>query len=1006
MTIALARDASWNDIIAASDLGLMIVSPSGGIRAIAGGARECLGLGPSDPLPGDLAAIVRSTDDEALSNDDVLALLQTGTAARPVECRLRRADGGSTRVAASVSQTDSSAYGDLIVSVTSIESQCRQITAAAKELDHLSYALDATGQGVWDYNGETDFWYFSPAWKRMRGIPETENYVSTGDDWLDNVHPDDREMVRVATARQYAGELTDVAFEYRERHRDGHWIWLQARGRTMQGLGDGKPLRIVGTDTDVTALRNSQAALGELERSELRWKIAVDSAEQGVWDHDLVTGERYYSATWRAMRGLGPDDPPPADDEQWLARVHPDDRDRVALELQRSLAGDLEHVSLEYRERHEAGGWIWILRRGKPVSHDSAGRPTRFIGTDTGVSDLKSRELEFEALSRRLEMALSTSTVGVWETDLTSGEALWDARTAELFGLPPRATAVPPGTWENLVHPEDRARTLEICAEGLATDRGYACDYRIKLPNGVIRHVRCRAAIVTVAGVGEKIIGVNWDVSQDLEQAEALRNAKQLAEARSRDLEAAHQRMEHASLHDSLTGLPNRRYLDNALAAFVEKGDTNLVLLHIDLDRFKHINDTKGHAAGDALLVHVAALLRRNVGANDIVARIGGDEFVVLIAPAPEPDALQVIVDRIIADAARPMEWNGQECRSGVSIGIAEPRPGVGARQLLINADIALYRAKRAGRNCACRFTDSLHDEIVSKKQCADDILKGLERREFEPWYQLQFDATTLEIVGLEALVRWNHPERGLLLPGDFLDVAVDINAMSAIDRCVLERAAEAIVAWDALGIRIPRVSVNVSARRLGDEALIGSLSRLPIDPSRVSFELLESMFLDDDSVALSTTIDGLKSLGFKIEIDDFGTGHASIASLLRIKPHRLKIDRQLVRPIVASERQRHLVRSIIEIGKSQGIAICAEGVETECHAVILRDLGCDTLQGYHLARPMPADHIPQVVQARGWLAAATPDMPDGSVLRTFLRDNKITRGAVEPSKRVHRKRL
>ncbi|MFY8155117.1 MAG: putative bifunctional diguanylate cyclase/phosphodiesterase, partial [Hyphomicrobiales bacterium] len=351
---------------------------------------------------------------------------------------------------------------------------------------------------------------------------------------------------------------------------------------------------------------------------------------------------------------------------------------------------------------------------------------------------------------------------------------------------------------------------------------------------------------------------------------------------------------------------------------------------------------------------------------------------------------LQAIVDRIIADAARPMEWNGQECRSGVSIGIAEPRPGVGARQLLINADIALYRAKRAGRNCACRFTDSLHDEIVSKKQCADDILKGLERREFEPWYQLQFDATTLDIVGLEALVRWNHPERGLLLPGEFLDVAVDINAMSAIDRCVLERAAEAIATWDALGIRIPRVSVNVSARRLGDEALIGSLSRLPIDPSRVSFELLESMFLDDDSVALSTTIDGLKSLGFKIEIDDFGTGHASIASLLRIKPHRLKIDRQLVRPIVASERQRHLVRSIIEIGKSQGIAICAEGVETESHAAILRDLGCDTLQGYHLARPMPADHIPHLIQARGWLAAATPDMPDGSVLRTFLRDNKM----------------
>lgn len=993
------------DVIAASDLGLLVVSSGGRIEAIGGGVRQCLDLRGEDAAPEDLAAVFRTVEGASLSNAETIRLLETGSAARPVEFRLLRRDGSSCLVAAFLSRTGLDGSAHAIVSVTSIDGQQNQIVAAAKELEHLSFALDATEQGVWDYNGATGVWYFSPAWKRMRGIPETEDYVSNGDDWLDSVHPDDREMVRVATARQYAGELEEVAFEYRERHRDGHWIWIRAQGRTMEGLGDGKPLRIVGTDTDLTALKTSQAALGELERSELRWKIAVDSAEQGVWDHDLASGERYYSETWRDMRGLGPLDPLPADDEQWLARVHPDDRERVEAELNLCMAGEVEQLSLEYRERHEGGGWIWILRRGKPVARDSAGRPTRFIGTDTGVSDLKSRELEFEALSRRLEMALSTSAVGVWETDITTGEALWDARTYQLFGMEPRTTPVMPGTWESIVHPDDRERTLEICARGLANERGYACDYRVLLAGGVVRHVRCRAALVTVAGVGEKIIGVNWDVTQDLERAEALRYAKQMAEAHSRDLEAAHRRMEHASLHDSLTGLPNRRYLDNALAAYTDNGDTNLVLLHIDLDRFKHINDTKGHAAGDALLVHVANLLRRNVGPGDIVARIGGDEFVVLISPAPEPEDLQEIVDRIIADAAKPMDWNGQECRSGVSVGIAEPRPGVGARQLLVNADIALYRAKRAGRNCACRFTDSLHEEIVSKKQCADDILKGLERNEFEPWYQLQFDATTLEIIGLEALARWNHPERGILPPSAFLDVAADINAMSAIDRCILERAAQALAEWDAVGVRIPRVSVNVSARRLGDEALIGSLSRLPIDPSRVSFELLESIFLDDDNLALSTTIEGLKALGFKIEIDDFGTGHASIASLLRIKPHRLKIDRQLVTPIVSSETQRQLVRSIIEIGKSQKIAICAEGVETETHAAILRDLGCDSLQGYHLARPMPADRIPDIVAARGWLPQAVPAMPDGSVLRAFLREKGLARDLNGPPLNIRRKR-
>jgi diguanylate cyclase (GGDEF)-like protein/PAS domain S-box-containing protein len=989
--------------IARSDLALLVVDRHGAIQAAGGGARRALDLG----IEGrdDLGSILLQIDGGSISNEEALAILKTSRPGQPVECRIRTSNNLEGWVLATLTDMpgDEAAF---LVEVTPIDRQKSAMTSASKELEHLSFALDATGQGVWDYNGATDVWYFSPAWKRMRGIPEDEAYVTDGHDWLDSVHPDDRDFVQEINARQYAGELAEVEFEYRERHRDGHWMWIKARGRCMEGRGDGKPLRIVGTDVDVTALRDSQAALGKLERSELRWKIAVDSAQQGVWDHDLITGERYYSQTWRAIRGLGPEDPVPDTDLRWLDRVHPDDRERVGSGMTACMTGAADQISIEYREQDKNGDWIWILRRGKPVAHDELGWPTRFIGTDTVVSDLKAREIEFETLSRRLEMALSTSAIGVWETSLATGEAFWDARTYELFGLTPSQAPVPPGMWESLVHPDDRQRIIELCSNSLEATGGYGCDYRALLHDGTIRHVRCRAKIVHAADGADKIIGVNWDVTPDIELADALRRAKQLAEAHSRDLEAAHRNMEYASLHDSLTNLPNRRFLDRSLAAFKGDDGSSLVLLHIDLDRFKQINDTKGHAAGDALLIHIAGLLRSQVRPNDIVARIGGDEFVVLMSPAPDRHQVQSIVDGIIANAALPMIWNGHECRSGVSIGIAEWTPGVDARQLLINADIALYRAKRTGRNCACLFSDSLHDEVVTKKQCADDIMNGLERSEFEPWYQLQFDARTLEIVGLEALVRWNHPTRGLLSPMAFLEVASDINAMATIDATILNKAALALAQWDSLGISIPRVSVNVSARRLGDETLIKSLDHLPIAPSRISFELLESIFLDDEDQALSLTIESLKRLGFKIEIDDFGTGHASIASLLRIKPHRLKIDRQLVMPIVESASQRLLVRSIIEIGKSQQIAICAEGIETARHAEILRDLGCDSLQGYFLARPMPASAIPAFVRAKSWLGpdGPRPVIPDGSALRAFLAENGIGLGPAPAVKRPQSK--
>ncbi len=448
-------------------------------------------------------------------------------------------------------------------------------------------------------------------------------------------------------------------------------------------------------------------------------------------------------------------------------------------------------------------------------------------------------------------------------------------------------------------------------------------------------------------------------------------------------------------MHDSLTGLPNRRHLDNALLRFKSgsKQGQSLTLLHIDLDRFKQINDTKGHAAGDAVLVQTALLLRTQFRNSDLVARIGGDEFVVLLSPSPDRRILQSMVERVIQVSIQPIDWQGQECRCGVSIGIAESAGDIDPKQLLINADIALYRAKRSGRNCSVHFTGSLQAEVIANKQCADDLLNALERKEFVPFYQPIFNAKTRDIAGVEALARWRHPTRGLLAPDKFLNVASELGAVDAIDRTILEQALADLKQWDADGLNIPKVSVNVSARRLGNETLIESLNSLAIQPGRVSFELLESIFLDDGDDLNTVNIDAIKNLGIGIDIDDFGTGHASIVSLLRLNPNRMKIDRQLTLSVVESEPQRRLVRSLVEIGKSQSIEVCAEGVETAAHANILTSLGCDYLQGFFFAKPMPFADVSAFVQRGDWHRpeiSLSDSSVSGRTLSKFLRKLRL----------------
>ena len=386
-------------------------------------------------------------------------------------------------------------------------------------------------------------------------------------------------------------------------------------------------------------------------------------------------------------------------------------------------------------------------------------------------------------------------------------------------------------------------------------------------------------------------------------------------------------------------------------------------------DRFKQINDTAGHAAGDALLVHVADILKTHTREEDFVARIGGDEFVVVCVGSGIMRAPEEIGERIVEAASVPFVFEGRQCWFGASVGIANARGRhIIPEQLLVNADIALYRAKSYGRGRVEYFSSELQAEIIHKQQISDGIRVGLNNNEFVPHYQAQVDAKTLQITGFEALARWDNPEEGLLPPAVFLDIAHELNAVSAIDRMILEGAVADYHRWKAEGYELPRLSVNVSSRRLREPELIPSLREMDLPRGVLSFELLESVFLDDADETIIWNIDTLKEMGIDVELDDFGSGHASIVSLIKLGPDAIKIDRELIQNIPGDQSRCDMVRSIIDIGKSLSVRVVAEGVETAEQSDLLRVLGCDVLQGYYFSKPMPSVDVPGFIDS--WQAS------------------------------------
>ncbi len=451
-----------------------------------------------------------------------------------------------------------------------------------------------------------------------------------------------------------------------------------------------------------------------------------------------------------------------------------------------------------------------------------------------------------------------------------------------------------------------------------------------------------------------------------MNMTEVVRQSRALQDYATK-LELANHEVLQKALHDDLTGLGNRRFLAEKFQSFLDKRAREggeIAALHVDLDRFKQINDTLGHAAGDKVLVDCSERIKDRLKSDDVVARIGGDEFIVLMWVQAGSDYPERLADDLLKDLSKPTCFEGKECRFGASIGIA-CTPLSSAEELLTNSDVALYKAKRKGRGQVAVFDRFDYEKMLANTALSDDVLRAVEAREFIPFYQPQSDAKTGEIVGIECLARWQHPERGLLNPGEFLSIATDLNVTSEIDRMVFERAIEDCGAAFADHLSPPSLSFNVSIRRVTDNDVANLKDFVGRYPGQICFELLETIFLEEEDHEFLLQLDRLRDLGISIEVDDFGSGRASVVALQRIGPERVKIDRRLVAPIAENESGLRMIRSIVEIGLALEMGVTAEGVETAEQAKILAELGCDRLQGYHIARPMGFEALCQFMQDR-----------------------------------------
>ncbi|AWM88069.1 EAL domain-containing protein [Microvirga sp. 17 mud 1-3] len=781
------------------------------------------------------------------------------------------------------------------------------------------------------------FWIAAPdgrilegwGWSELSGQSTTE-YIDQG--WIDAVHPEDRDRV---LARWKTSLTSGVSYdaEFRVWRTDGSYRWVAARAVPLKDP-QGSVMEWVGTIADIHDRKHAEETM---RASEERLRLAAETTPLGIWDTDLKTEKHQWTLEARNIVGIPLH--APVSGTTFLEHVHPDDR----ADMKRKMLPDSTSGAVNYSGecrivRADNGDERWVTVSGRTLL-DSRGLPVRRIGTIQDITHQKNSERALRATVDRLKLALRTGRMVAWELDLSTGCVTRSGTSLEFLGI----GSGPSSDFLDRVHPDDRAG---VEAFVMQTDRAAfdTMEFRYQPPDGEMMWLGIRAE---QAGPN-CIVGITFDIT---------------------DRKAAEEEVWRVANHDVLTGLPNRALfqhrLKQALADAMQDGSSVSILL-IDLDHFKDVNDAMGHDAGDALLKTTAARLRSLARERDIVARFGGDEFAVIVTHPVTLDYAYDLAQRIIDALRQPFVYGGRAFISKASIGVAMfPEHDVTPQDLLKDADIALYQAKAQGRNRVAVYSSKLRVDVESRLSLGDEVRAALSSGQFVPFYQPKVSFKTGRIVGLETLARWIHPTRGVLTPSHFGSVFEDHDLASAMGKAILLAVATDMRHWLDSRLDFGRLAINLSSAEFNRpglaEEIIGVLDRWRVPPDRFEVEVTETVLLGRGTEAISSVLRQFHEHGILVALDDFGTGYASLTHLKQFPVGHVKIDRSFVTDLEQDADDEAIVRAIIDLGKSLGIEITAEGVETIGQAQRLRELGCDNGQGYLFSRPLPGTAVPRL---------------------------------------------
>ncbi len=601
--------------------------------------------------------------------------------------------------------------------------------------------------------------------------------------------------------------------------------------------------------------------------------------------------------------------------------------------------------------------------------------------------DVTLRKQTHETMWRDLErfsFASRATNDATLDWDLTSDEVWRSDNYAQVIGHGVVHGAVNMAAWFESVHADDRARVQEHLLAIIRSDANqWSDEFRVLRAGDTIAHVFARGHVVRAEdGAARRMTAVLQDITERKEHEERIRF---LAD------------------HDELTELPNRSLFRQALNKALQRAERSgkmLSVLFFDLDRFKNINDSLGHDAGDEVLRAVAERLSACVRKIDLVARFGGDEFAVLTEGLTAEDQASTVARKILEALSKPMVLAGRQYRPAASIGISTyPTDGRDAQSLLKNADIAMYRAKEDGRGTFQFYSEQLNTHSVQRLEFESNLSNALNNREFVLYYQPKVDLATGRIAGLEALIRWVSPQLGFVPPGDFISIAEETGLIVPMGRWVAQTACVQNRAWQKGGLPPLRIAINISARQITDKGLIPFLTETlrttGLGVELLELEITESAVMSNQDHA-EKVLNELKGLGFHLTMDDFGTGYSSLAYLKRFPFDSVKIDQSFVRGIPESKDDEAIVEAIIAMAHSLQLKVVAEGVETKEQYDFLRTRGCEMIQGYYFSKPIPASEIVKLLykSMTREAGAATAPLIEESSLATTGGDGPVLPGA------------